>query len=354
MTPQTPPSMIGPLDRIPKPPPRLLNDLMAQLYLLREALINSTRHPIYYKELANKLRLLIYEQPGSRSYKPLLLILADQYNVQHSVFLTVMGSSQEYPFPTPGSGLIEFRKYLQLWVFGKKDHYITGSQLVADVANQIGGAHEDLDHVEYLRPVSPPFNGIPYLLEVMQQIAIYTLEFGAKVVHAVTEALGCPPNVEQLGDEPLAPSPTCTTCGSNVGYAEFVCHGCGTLFLQRTPQPPLAEKLRSMFKVSEGVARQTGMAIGSYSIPGLFDRSLGEGILLDYTEGDVSFSIIRTADFRLAFKRTQKDKSLTAQIDLSPVPPTDWILLALTWSPNSVGLYLGSDEQLFSDEVKGE
>lgn len=326
---------------------------MAQLFLLREALIKSTTHPIYYKELANKLRLLIYEQAGSRSYKPLLLILADKYNVAFDVTLRDRSPSSNGPLNDPSDfKTISFREYLTERAFGRGGTIISRSQLIADVANQIGGAHEDLGHSEYLRPISAPINGIPYMLEVLQEIGVKTLMFGTKVVEKVATTEGTYPITEHLNDEPIAPSPSCDKCKSSLGYADFVCPSCRAQLIQLTPEPPLAEKFRRILKAGGSATAECAMMVGFYSIPDLFNRSTGYGRLFEYSEEDVTFLLDRTEDFHLVFTHIVNGKNLSVAVDLTPVPSANWFMLALTWSPSSVGLYVGVDEQVFSNEFK--
>ena len=326
---------------------------MAQLFLLREALIKSTTHPIYYKELANKLRLLIYEQSGSRSYKPLLLILADRYEVSFEITLRDRWPSSNGPLNDPSDfKTIPFREYLSERAFGRGLTIISRSQLIADVANQIGGAHEDLGHAEYLRPISAPIKGIPYLLEVLQEIAVKTLLFGAKVVEKVAATEGSYPATEDLNDEPIAPSPSCDKCRSPLGYADFVCPSCGAQLIQLTPEPPLVEQFRRTLIASECETAECAMLVGFYSIPDLFNRSAGYGRIIEYSEEGVTFLLDRTEDFHLVFTHIVNGKNLSVAVDLTPVPSANWFMLALTWSPSSVGLYVGVDEQVFSNEFK--
>lgn len=329
---------------------RLINDLQSHLFFLRRSLIDSFAQAVYYKQLAAELRVLIYEKPRSANYDPILLSLADTYQVQHQVTLDVPFPSQGYPFKTPGKGNLPFRDYLGLPVFGRGGNQVSASQLILDVASQTGAAHEDKSLSEYLPFASAPIKGVPYHLEVLQEVALRTLVFGDSVVQTALAVDGVPTE-QNLEGEPLAPHPECSNCHSSLTYGEFVCHKCGHQHLSRSPQPDLATQFATILKTSGGISGLPAIMQGWYSIPRIFDPSAGRGILFDYSEGSLRLTLVRSEDFHLQFCRHDHDKVNCAQIDLSKVEPSLWIFLALVWSGNTLGLHLGSGGQLHSSEI---
>jgi len=68
--------------RIKKTAEQLLQDCEAHLYLLREAFRGYLEEPIHYKHIAADLRVLVC---GTRTNKPILLDLMDEYSFSYNV-----------------------------------------------------------------------------------------------------------------------------------------------------------------------------------------------------------------------------------------------------------------------------
>lgn len=340
------------MKRIAKSNYRIVNDLCSQLYLLREALLNSFYQPIFYKELSNKLRLLVYEKENSRNYKPILLILADKYKINYKVRLNIPYPSRNYPFQTPGEGELEFRDYLNLFGFGREDYEVSIKEIIKDVANQMGGAHEDLTIADYLKYVSVQIHGIPYHLELAQELAVHTLRYGQKILDRFFEEIGRKLQQEDIEEEVLSPTAKCSNCSFEIKYDTFNCPNCNYNYIPQQIFTPLNDQFNAMLKTGVDLLDGDYMINMQISIPELFINDQREGILLKYFQNDHGLSLVRTSDFKLVFTRYFPDKYYSSSIDLFGVKKADWFFLSLIWAKKFIEINIGTDGKLHSERVE--
>lgn len=100
--------------------------------------------------------------------------------------------------------------------------------------------------------------------------------------------------------------------------------------------PEIAEQIRRLMKRPEGTFQF------NYRYEGLFNRSLGKGILLEIATGSIIFILERDPDLNIHFIHSSPGTDTRiASVDIEPLKDSEAVCIALVWSPEETRLYVG-------------
>jgi len=100
-------------------------------------------------------------------------------------------------------------------------------------------------------------------------------------------------------------------------------------------------------QIREALKRPEGTFMFNYTFDGLFDPSLGSGILLEIPTGQILFRLERDSELTLNYYHSSPGTNTrVSTIDLKKLPKSNTIKIFLTWSPEKIGLSVGSKDKL--------
>jgi hypothetical protein len=365
--------------------------LSRQLLLLREALIRTAHHPIYYPELFRALRVLLIDPPPGR-----LGELAQALGVSHCVeclepwefrergtddtpdadgearlFRSGVAAILEPTDPSRWKQLrglpvyaprplvrLPFSEYLDRVIVGIKPEYqaqVSRRSLIVDVSNSRDVAHADPSMPTYLQAMQALGPAGPHYLVVAQEAALETLTFGRLVLEAAGAQYP-----DQIGRalryEFAAPSPACGTCGRWMPIDEFICVQCGA-----TQLPPLQlisnrQGLESMVLHGRILEKPTGSLHLIQDVESLVGAVGYEVVFLDIAVDAGQAQLYRSADRQLVWRLRQGERSRSVSVAVPAYPEhTKNALLMLSWSPDEVAVsFGGTSARSTRDQVADE
>lgn len=109
----------------------------------------------------------------------------------------------------------------------------------------------------------------------------------------------------------------------------------------------IQEELRNAMKIPKGTI------LFNYTSKGLFDASLEKGILVEITTGEIFYRLERDSNLNLNFFHSSPGTNTRiSTIDLKQLPESDTVKIYLTWSPENIGLHVGSKGVLLQSKGK--
>ena len=362
--------------------------LARQLLLLREALIRTAHHTVYYPELFRALRVLLLDPPPGR-----LGELARVLGVTHQVrclkpwefrergqdevpdadgearlFRSGVSLILEPTDPSRWKQLrgvpeyaprefqeLDFWEYLDVVVVGIKAEYeaeVSRRSLIADVANSRDVAHADPSGPTYLQAMNAVVPLGPYFLVVAQETAYETLTFGRVTLEAAASRYS-EQITRTLPYEFAAPVPLCGVCGQPLPIDAFTCPRCRSSQLPPPRFPTLRESLESTVLHGRLLKQEIGTQVLILSVEALVDMPGFEITLIDLAlEGD-RMQLYRTADNYLVWRVQRGDSALSVRVAVPPYPEgSKNALLLLGWSREKVSVDFGKTKfESLTDQI---